>query len=411
MFVKKMMRAGFVLACLLLLSVAAFSGAAAAGEKTATGNLTGADTYLPHDVADGGPQCEDVTATFERLRREVEFQALPFHVTAVETLEVETVYVEEGVYDTVLSLYCDSFDPAQPGTNLMAFDDDGGSEPMSAFTASDGIVLYPGRTYWLVVALYSSASLYEGSYQIDLLSETAVFDELVPPLPPASCDLESGFNIIHGTEGNDKLEGTPENDIILGYGGDDRIEGMGGNDCLIGGDGHDQLFGNEGNDILWGGESGSEVIPLVSHYAATQLRDRDKLYGGDGDDEMYGGADKDRLDGGDGNDLGYGGDGDDKLYGGDGNDVLHGENGRDALKGDGGDDTLTGGAERDNIQGNDGDDELYGDDDDDKLYGGKGDDFIDGGAGDRDALQGSQGTDTCVNGENLKGCELDGESS
>ena len=196
--------------------------------------------------------------------------------------------------------------------------------------------------------------------------------------PPASCDLASGFNVIHGTPKNDKIKGTPGNDIIIGYGGNDRLEGMGGNDCLIGGPGDDKLYGDEGNDILWGGE--------VDNATVYDSKDRDKLYGDDGDDELHGGGDKDRLDGNDGDDTLYGDDGDDTMVGHDGDDTMYGGNGRD------------------NMRGDDGNDTMYGEAGDDRLYGRQGDDTLDGGDN-NDQLDGSAGTDTCIDGEKLKSCE------
>ena len=163
------------------------------------------------------------------------------------------------------------------------------------------------------------------SYDV-FVAEQAVID------PPASCDLGSDFNVIHGTPGNDKIKGTPGNDIIFGYGGNDRLEGLGGNDCLIGGPGNDQLYGDEGNDILWGGELDNATV--------YDSQDRDKLYGNDGDDELHGGGDKDRLDGNNGDDSMVGDDGDDTMVGHDGDDTMYGGNGRDNMRGDDGDDMM-----------------------------------------------------------------------
>lgn len=174
----------------------------------------------------------------------------------------------------------------------------------------------------------------------------------------ASCDIASGFNVIHGTPGNDKLRGTAENDIIFGYGGNDRIEGLGGHDCLVGGDGNDQLFGGDGDDIAWGGD-----VDNVTTYD----RDNDKLYGGNGDDY---------LDGGDGNDT---------------------------LTANHGDDILWGGANNDRLDGGHGNDELFGQEGNDRLYGSRGDDKLLGGAG-IDYIDGSSGEDYC-SGETLRSCE------
>lgn len=64
---------------------------------------------------------------------------------------------------------------------------------------------------------------------------------------------------IFGTEGNDKIRGTPSDDVIVGLGGNDKINGNGGNDIICGGDGNDNIKGDKGDDVLIGG-SGSDKI-------------------------------------------------------------------------------------------------------------------------------------------------------
>ncbi|MEM7116076.1 MAG: hypothetical protein AAF614_26785 [Chloroflexota bacterium] len=204
------------------------------------------------------------------------------------------------------------------------------------------------------------------------------------PVPPASCDLDSGANIIHGTPGKDRLKGTSGNDIIFGYGGDDRIEGLGGNDCLVGGDGGDDLIGGEGDDILWGGE--------IDNSTVYERRDRDRLYGEAGNDELHGGGDHDHLEGDEGDDRLWGDDGNDGMHGDDGNDEMHGGNGKDRMEGRDGDDQMWGDAGDDTIIGRDGNDYLDGGDDKDRLEGGDGSDEMHGGAG-NDRMNGDDGND------------------
>jgi Ca2+-binding RTX toxin-like protein len=73
---------------------------------------------------------------------------------------------------------------------------------------------------------------------------------------------------ILGTNGKDRLRGTPRADVIVGRGGRDRIHGRGGNDRICGADGHDTLRGgpgkdrvkgNGGSDVLWG-DGGNDVL-------------------------------------------------------------------------------------------------------------------------------------------------------
>ena len=60
-------------------------------------------------------------------------------------------------------------------------------------------------------------------------------------------------NEINGTDGNDYIEGTDDDDVINGGGGSDIIYGFDGNDVLNGGTGDDWLHGGRGQDILNGG--------------------------------------------------------------------------------------------------------------------------------------------------------------
>ncbi|MEM7118505.1 MAG: choice-of-anchor Q domain-containing protein [Chloroflexota bacterium] len=218
---------------------------------------------------------------------------------------------------------------------------------------------------------------------------------------PANCDLASGFNLIEGTAGNDRLVGTPENDIIIGYGGHDRIEGLGGNDCLIGGEGSDRIYGGEGDDIIWGGEENNSVV--------YERSDRDRLYGEEGDDEIHGGGDHDHLEGDEGDDALYGDDGNDGLHGDEGNDDMFGGPGRDRMEGRDGDDLMVGGPDDDTLNGRDGNDEMYGDGGRDRLNGGDGDDEMYGGSED-DRLEGEDGNDSLFGNEgrdSLKGHDGD----
>jgi Ca2+-binding RTX toxin-like protein len=81
---------------------------------------------------------------------------------------------------------------------------------------------------------------------------------------------------IRGTDGDDFLEGTRNDDRIYGRGANDTVEGYGGND---------RLFGNDGNDVL------------------AAMRERDNLFGGIGEDALQGGKGRDELNGGDGDDT------------------------------------------------------------------------------------------------------------
>jgi Ca2+-binding RTX toxin-like protein len=83
-----------------------------------------------------------------------------------------------------------------------------------------------------------------------------------PPTPPPAA-TPTGFNLIIGSSGRDRLPGTA---------GRDAIFGLGGNDRLLGRRGSDRLYGGRGNDVLRGGIG----------------RDRDVMNGGRGFDRCIG---------------------------------------------------------------------------------------------------------------------------
>ena len=83
---------------------------------------------------------------------------------------------------------------------------------------------------------------------------------------------------ILGTDGADKLSGTPAADVIVPLGGNDKVSGLAGNDTICGGAGKDALKGGKGNDKLFG-EAG-----------------KDTLKGGPGKDKLEGGAGKGQAD-------------------------------------------------------------------------------------------------------------------
>ena len=82
--------------------------------------------------------------------------------------------------------------------------------------------------------------------------------------------VNSLYNIINGTAGNDTLTGAALKDKISGLAGNDVLRGQDNDDILLGGDGNDQLFGGTGNDSLTGG------------------RGNDQLSGDDGADTLIG---------------------------------------------------------------------------------------------------------------------------
>ncbi|HEX7053982.1 MAG TPA: hypothetical protein VF211_08640 [Burkholderiales bacterium] len=85
-----------------------------------------------------------------------------------------------------------------------------------------------------------------------------------PALSASNITVENGPTApppggINGTEGNDSLNGTADDDVINGLGGNDTIWPNAGDDTVIGGPGNDLLGGNAGRDWVEGG-TGNDTI-------------------------------------------------------------------------------------------------------------------------------------------------------
>ena len=142
---------------------------------------------------------------------------------------------------------------------------------------------------------------------------------------------QTGETIV-GTDGNDGLAGTANNDHIMSKAGDDVIIGGDGQDHLQGNFGADNIAGNAGNDFIEGGSG------------------NDTLFGNEGADQILGNSGDDHIQGNQGNDV---------LKGGTGNDVLEGNDDNDWLVGDAGEDILSGGFGIDYLHGSDGSDAFF----------------------------------------------------
>ncbi|WP_017804098.1 Calx-beta domain-containing protein, partial [Nodularia spumigena] len=160
-----------------------------------------------------------------------------------------------------------------------------------------------------------------------------------------------GNDYITGTDQDDLIEGLAGSDYLYGEDGNDTINGGGDDDYLIGGSGNDTINGDAGNDTIYG-EDGDDTI---SGHAGN-----DYLIGQDGNDTINGGGDDDYLDGGSGNDILNGDAGNDSLSGGDGNDILNGGDGDDTIISDAGNDTINGGSGTDRYYAADYSDRLVG---------------------------------------------------
>jgi Ca2+-binding RTX toxin-like protein len=132
-------------------------------------------------------------------------------------------------------------------------------------------------------------------------------------LGPCTAKKFDGSFVILGTDGDDTITGTNQNDIILAGGGNDRASGGDGNDCIRGEAGNDRVDGSNGNDTVLG-DAGKNVV-----------------VGGRGNDTLRGNKGPDRLDGGLGNDNLRDTGGRNFLLGGPGNNRITGGPGRDFI--------------------------------------------------------------------------------
>ena len=89
----------------------------------------------------------------------------------------------------------------------------------------------------------------------------------------------------NGSDADDVLTGTENDDFFFAGDGDDLLFAAGGNDAVNGGNGDDVLHGGEGNDTVYG-KAGDDV-----------------LHGDGGDDRLSGGAGSDHLHGDAGRDV------------------------------------------------------------------------------------------------------------
>jgi Ca2+-binding RTX toxin-like protein len=181
------------------------------------------------------------------------------------------------------------------------------------------------------------------------------------------------------------IVGTEQNDVITGTSNDDSIQGLGGNDILNGGAGNDGVFGGEGNDIVNGG-AGSDMIE--------GNQGSDVVNGGAGDDMINESDDgepaKDVIDGGAGDDHITDTSGAVDPTGSGQSDVINGGSGNDTIEVLDGVNTPLDGV---TINGGSGDDVIFGSENDDTINAGSGSDVISGGAG-IDTINGGAGSDT-----------------
>lgn len=232
----------------------------------------------------------------------------------------------------------------------------------------------------------------------------------------------------------ERVFGTQFNDLLIGSDDDDRFDPKGGNDTIHGGIGTDDRVlyqiaddfgGTQGIDVTFSQTVEGDGVVNVDPWGDTDVftgiemltgtKFDDKIIGGIGDQRLRAFEGNDTIDGGDGRDLfEYSGD---ANYGGFGGVVVDLENlnaqgyaevtdgfgdtdflkNIEDIRGTGTDDVIRGDAADNRLIGNAGDDLLAGRDGNDRLEGRLGNDTLEGGAGEDDLI-GDFGADSLIGG-------------
>lgn len=106
------------------------------------------------------------------------YEVFAFYTPVAENLDA--LVTLGTLSDSVMFVYCDPFDPANPDVNLVAWDDDDGDGLASAIIPADGVAIDADTTYFLVIAGYGATAL--GTYTLDL-GGNAVFGAAQQPTP------------------------------------------------------------------------------------------------------------------------------------------------------------------------------------------------------------------------------------
>ncbi len=126
---------------------------------------------------------------------------------------------------------------------------------------------------------------------------------------------------LYGLEGSDLMIGTDkQKNVLFGNDGNDSIQGGSRHDVLNGGADDDSLTGNSGNDQLVGGSGDDRLTGDKGNDSLKGLSGNDRLNGGEGNDQLDGGAGFDRVNGGKDDDVLMDYGGGDFLTGGQGSD-------------------------------------------------------------------------------------------
>lgn len=163
-----------ILIALMLVAGAAFAGEKEIDNQNALPNagsravLSGTldDNSATYDRVFGGSvSLECASEVVDSSSDGQHMELFCIQVSDSEAIEIIVDPELTTIGDTVMTLYCDPFDIADPSLNVVSYDDDGGDGLLSAFVVEDGITLTPGNTYFLLIAGYNSTHL--GDFSIN----------------------------------------------------------------------------------------------------------------------------------------------------------------------------------------------------------------------------------------------------
>ena len=160
-----------LLLCVVLMTTVAFAGEKTTDTVNATPATTVRDTWTGSLTANspvwdriyGGSLSLECASNVSDSSQDGEyFELFCVEVTDSNPIEIIMDPALTDITDTIIMLYCEPFDPANPAANVVSVDDDAGEGLLSAFLVADNITLTPGNTYWLVVSTFYSAT--EGNF-------------------------------------------------------------------------------------------------------------------------------------------------------------------------------------------------------------------------------------------------------
>jgi Tol biopolymer transport system component len=128
-----------------------------------------------------------------------------------------------------------------------------------------------------------------------LAFETRLEIDTVPLSGGKPTRITYGGCTLVGSDGADRLDGTPNDDVICAFGGRDTISGGPGDDRILGGNDGDRILGGPGRDRIFGEDGGDSIDGGIGSDAVQAGKGDDVIIADDGEADF--------LDGGEGTDC------------------------------------------------------------------------------------------------------------